>query len=123
MLHDKEPTAESAVSIQSIAQGGKDAPQAIPFLRFPRLVLPGAAVNDILGYAAMGSGIIAAIMVSANVGRRVTGYGFAVFFLSSLVWIAYAFLGDDPPLIIQNGVLAAINLLGVYRWLILKAPG
>lgn len=85
-------------------------------------MLPGTAVNDTLGYLAMGSGIIAAIMVSANAGRRVTGYGFAVFLLSSLAWIAYAFLGRDQPLIIQNGVLAVINLLGVYRWLILKAP-
>jgi type IV secretory pathway TrbD component len=86
-------------------------------------VLPGTAVTDILGYVAMSSGIVAAIMVSVNVGRRVTGYGFAVFLLSSLIWIAYAFLGDDQPLIIQNGVLAVINVLGVYRWLILKAPG
>jgi type IV secretory pathway TrbD component len=86
-------------------------------------VRPGSAVTDILGYVAMSSGIVAAVMVSANIGRRVTGYGFAVFLVSSLIWIAYAFLGDDQPLIIQNGVLAVINVLGVYRWLILKAPG
>ncbi|WP_291203074.1 hypothetical protein [Hyphomonas sp.] len=80
-------------------------------------------MKDILGYVAMSCGIIAAIMVSANVSRRVTGYGFAVLLLSSLIWIAFAFSGYDQPLIIQNSVLAVINLLGVYRWLILKAPG
>lgn len=119
----REPVARSAVSIELTAQAGQDAPLIYPSLRFPRLVLPGAAMNETLGYVAMSSGIVAAIMVSANVGRRVTGYGFAVFLVSSLIWIAYAFLGDDQPLIIQNGVLAVINLLGVYRWLILKAPG
>jgi hypothetical protein len=54
-------------------------------------------VNDILGFLAMSSGLVAAIMVSANVGRRVTGYGFAVFLKSSLTWIAHAFPGDDQP--------------------------
>lgn len=70
----------------------------------------------------MFSGIIAAVMVSANIGRRITGYGFAVFLVSSFAWIAYGFVGDDQPLIIQNAVLALINMLGIYRWLILKKP-
>lgn len=68
----------------------------------------------------MASGIVAAIMVSANFSRRTTGYGFAVFLVSSLVWIAYGVLGADPPLVIQNGILVLINMLGVYRWLVLK---
>lgn len=79
-------------------------------------------MNDILGYAAMLTGIAAAIMVSANIGRRVTGYGFAVFLLSSMAWIGYGLVGDDMPLVIQNGVLGLINILGIYRWLILKSP-
>jgi hypothetical protein len=80
-------------------------------------------MTETLGYAAMTVGIIAAILVSADFGRRVTGYGFVVFFFSSLAWIAYGVLGSDPPLIVQNLVLAVINLVGVYRWLILKAGG
>ncbi len=70
----------------------------------------------------MFSGVVAAIMVSANFGRRMTGYGFAVFLLSSFAWIFYGHVGADKPLVIQNAVLALINVLGIYRWLILKAP-
>ena len=77
-------------------------------------------MTDALGYVAMFSGIVAAVMVSANFGRRVTGYGFAVFLFSSFAWIAYAVIGKDQPLIIQNAVLAVINVLGIYRWLFLK---
>ena len=77
-------------------------------------------MKDALGYVAMASGVVAAMMVSLNFSRRITGYGFAVFLVSSLVWIAYGLIGSDPALVIQNGILFLINILGVYRWLILK---
>ncbi|MBK8199859.1 MAG: hypothetical protein IPK75_16035 [Acidobacteria bacterium] len=80
-------------------------------------------MKDFAGYLAMVSGIIAAVMVSANFGRKVTGYGFAVFAASSLIWVAFGVMKGELPLIVQNGVLFVINLLGIYRWLIMKARG
>jgi nicotinamide riboside transporter PnuC len=80
-------------------------------------------MKDFAGYLAMVSGIIAAVMVSANFGRKVTGYGFAVFAASSLVWVAFGVMKGELPLIVQNGVLFVINLLGIYRWLIMKERG
>ena len=68
------------------------------------------------------SGVIAALMVSLDLGRRVTGWGFAIFVASSLAWIAGAMLSSDEPLWSQNLVLFGINLLGVYRYLIRKKP-
>jgi type IV secretory pathway TrbD component len=77
-------------------------------------------MKDLLGYVAMLTGTLAAIMVSVNAGRRLTGYGFVIFTLSSLTWIAYAMQDGETPLILQNAVLTAINLGGIYRWLIAR---
>ena len=77
---------------------------------------------DILKWAASGSGIVAAFMVSADFGRRVTGLGFVLFVASSICWITGAFLSEDTPLVTQNAVLFGINLFGVYRYLWRKKP-
>lgn len=77
---------------------------------------------DILKWSASISGIIAAFMVSLDLGRRVTGWGFALFVLSSIAWISGALLSSDEPLLSQNAVLFGINIFGVYRYLIRKKP-
>ena len=77
---------------------------------------------EILKWGASISGIVAAFMVALDYGRRITGWGFALFVLSSMAWIAGAFLGSDEPLLSQNLVLFGINILGVYRYLIRKQP-
>jgi hypothetical protein len=66
------------------------------------------------------SGIVAAFMVSLDHGRRITGWGFALFVASSIAWIAGAAMSSDEPLISQNLVLFGINIFGVYRYLIRK---
>lgn len=66
------------------------------------------------------SGIVAALMVSLDSGRRMTGWGFVIFVGSSLAWIAGAILAKDGALGTQNAALFAINLFGVYRYLIRK---
>lgn len=78
---------------------------------------------QVIKWAATLSGIAAALMVSLDFGRRVTGWGFVVFVGSSLCWIAGAVLSKDGALGTQNAVLFAINLLGVYRYLIRKRAG
>lgn len=80
------------------------------------------ATVDILKWAASISGIIACFMVSLDLGRRVTGWGFALFVGSSICWIVGAFMSDDEPLWTQNLVLFCINVFGVYRYLIRKRP-
>ena len=70
-------------------------------------------------YAAI-SGTIAAFMVSLDLGRRVTGWGFVLFVGSSICWITGASLTGDWALGTQNVVLFGINLFGVYRYLIRK---
>ncbi len=66
------------------------------------------------------SGIVAALMVSLDSGRRITGWGFVLFSGSALCWIAGAALSRDGALGTQNVALFAIDLFGVYRYLIRK---
>ncbi len=74
----------------------------------------------ILKWTASISGIVAALMVSLDSGRKITGWGFVVFVGSALCWIAGAALSHDWALGTQNIALLAINLFGVYRYLIRK---
>ena len=77
---------------------------------------------EVLKWFAAISGMVAAFMVSLDLGRRVTGWGFAVFVASSIAWIAGALMSSDEPLWSQNLVLFGINIFGVYRYLIRKKP-
>jgi hypothetical protein len=79
-------------------------------------------LTEILKWFASISGIIAAFMVSLDLGRRVTGWGFVVFVASSIAWIAGALMADDAALVTQNAVLFGINLFGIYRYLWRKKP-
>jgi membrane protein implicated in regulation of membrane protease activity len=61
--------------------------------------------------------IIAASMTAANLGSRITGYGFAVFLIGSLAWLATGILTHQAALTWTNAVLTLLNLFGVWRWL------
>ena len=67
------------------------------------------------------AGAIAALIVSLDLGRRWTGIGFVIFVTSSIALILWGFLGPEAKGIgTQNIILFAINLIGVYRYLIRK---
>jgi hypothetical protein len=61
--------------------------------------------------------VIAASMTAANLGSRITGYGFCVFLLGSLSWFAVSLLTDQPALMWTNAVLTVLNIFGIWRWL------
>lgn len=78
------------------------------------------SIVDAVKWGASISGVIAAFMVSLDLGRRVTGWGFVLFVGSSICWISGAALTGDWALGTQNVALFGINLFGVYRYLIRK---
>lgn len=63
---------------------------------------------------------IAALMVALDVGRKTTGWGFVIFTVGSVAWVIGAVLAADWALTTTNVVLFAINIFGVYRYLIRK---
>jgi uncharacterized membrane protein YccC len=74
-----------------------------------------------LQYYGAVAGAIAALIVSLDLGRQWTGYGFVIFVTSSIALIAWGFLSREGDGIgAQNVVLFVINLVGVYRYLIRK---
>ena len=77
---------------------------------------------EILEWYATVSGIVAALMIAADINRRVTGWGFVLFCTMNLAWIAFGTIDETGGLTTQNIALFAINLLGIYRYLIRKKP-
>jgi len=78
---------------------------------------------DALQYYGAAAGAIAALIVSLDLGRRWTGFGFVIFVTSSIALLLWGFLSKDGEGIgVQNGILFVINVIGVYRYLIRKRP-
>src|SRR6201990_1630270 len=72
---------------------------------------------DTISWVATVATVIAASMTAANLGSRITGYGFAVFLVGSLSWLAAGLLTNQPALVWTNAVLTLLNIFGVWRWL------
>lgn len=61
--------------------------------------------------------MIAAMMTAANLGARVTGWGFVVFTIGSLCWTAIGLSSGQTNLLASNAFLTVVNLVGIWRWL------
>lgn len=80
-------------------------------------------ILDALQYYGAGAATLAALIVALNLGRIWTGWAMVIFVTSSLALIAWGFLKPDSEGIgWQNVALLLINLTGVWRYLIAKAP-
>jgi hypothetical protein len=72
---------------------------------------------DIIQWVATAATILAALVTASNLGARITGYGFGIFLIGSLAWIATAVATNQPALLWTNAVLTALNIFGMWRWL------
>lgn len=61
--------------------------------------------------------MIAAMMTAANLGARVTGWGFVVFSVGAAAWVMVAVASGQQNLLVSNGFLLVVDLVGVWRWL------
>lgn len=73
--------------------------------------------SDLAGWIAPTATMIAAVMTAANLGTRVTGWGFVVFAVGSVAWVIVALTSGQQNLLLSNGFLTVINLVGIWRWL------
>lgn len=74
-------------------------------------------MTDLAGWIAPAATMIAAIMTAANLGTRVTGWGFAVFAVGAVAWIIVAMGSGQHNLLLSNGFLLVVDLFGMWRWL------
>lgn len=68
-------------------------------------------------YLAPAATMIAAMMTAANLGARVTGWGFVVFTVGSICWSIIGITSGQQNLLLTNAFLTFVNLVGVWRWL------
>ncbi len=74
---------------------------------------------EIIEWYATISGVVAALMLASDLGRKVTGFGFVLFCTMNIAWIVHArSQPEGGGLMWQNGILFAVNLLGVYQYLV-----
>jgi hypothetical protein len=74
-------------------------------------------MEDISSWVAPIATAIAACMTAANLGSRVTGWGFVVFTIGSVAWTTYGAVTGQTNLVWQNIFLTLVNLVGIWRWL------
>ena len=76
---------------------------------------------DLAGWIALVATSIAALMTAANLGTRVTGWGFVIFTVSAAAWIVVGVSTHQTQLLWSNAFLAVVDLFGVWRWLALRS--
>ena len=74
-------------------------------------------MDNAASWIATAATIIAACMTASNLGSRITGYGFAVFTIGSIAWLAVGLLTGQPALVWTNVVMTILNVFGIWRWL------
>lgn len=72
---------------------------------------------DIAGWVAPAATMIAAMMTAANLGARLTGWGFVVFTVGSIGWVTIGLASGQTNLVASNAFLTLVNLVGIWRWL------
>ena len=72
---------------------------------------------DIISWIATAATVVAASMTAANLGSRITGYGFVIFTFGALCWIFVGATTHQPALLWTNVVLTFLDAFGIWRWL------
>jgi hypothetical protein len=67
--------------------------------------------------AAIGT-MCAAGLIAADLGRRVTGWGFVLFCAVSITWIVSGLTTGAAPITAMNAILLLINAWGAWQFLI-----
>lgn len=73
--------------------------------------------EDVAHYVAPAATMIAACMTAANLGPRITGWGFAIFTVGSLSWCIIGIASGQQSLVLTNAFLTLVNIIGIWRWL------
>ena len=76
-------------------------------------------MDGVLGWIGAIGAVIAAALIAADLGRKVTGWGFVLFCAVSVVWIVSGLTSKEGmPVAVQNAILLLINAYGVWQFLL-----
>ncbi|MBF0444837.1 MAG: hypothetical protein HQL68_04560 [Magnetococcales bacterium] len=70
----------------------------------------------LLKWLGTSTGIVGAVLVALHISQ--SGYGYVFFLLSSLSWFAAGWHMKESSILVLQGVFVAVNLLGIWRWLV-----
>ena len=62
--------------------------------------------------------LFGAMLIGLIVGGTIVGIGFVFFAASATAWVVAGWRMGEPSLVAMHGVFLAINLLGIWRWLV-----
>lgn len=74
-------------------------------------------MGEVAGWIAPIATMLAAMMTAANLGPRITGWGFVVFLVGSIAWATVGIVTGQTNLLWANGFLTLVNIVGIWRWL------
>lgn len=74
-------------------------------------------MTDLAGWIALAATCVAALMTAANLGARVTGWGFVIFSVGAAAWIVVGLATHQTQLLWSNIFLGVVNVFGIWRWL------
>lgn len=74
---------------------------------------------EIAGWIGGITGPLGAIVLALNI--PISRYGYILFFTSSILMSVYAYHQNDVQVLVQNVLFSAINLVGLFRWVVLPA--
>lgn len=76
-------------------------------------------MNDILQWFGCVTGITGSLFLALN--NKHSGWGFVLFLLSNMFWMAFGISTNAPGLITTQVFFTITSSLGVYKWLIKNA--
>ena len=77
----------------------------------------GMGLVEGLKWLGTGAGILGALLIAANVPSSC--WGFVLFLVSSSSWGVAALIMRETSLVLLQTAFTFINLLGIYRWLLI----
>ncbi len=69
-----------------------------------------------LEWAGCATGVLGALLLALN--NRYSGWGFALFLLSNVFWIAFGLRTRTHSLVTMQMAFTATSLIGIYQWLV-----
>ena len=73
---------------------------------------------SVVNWTAAVATLIAAFTIAANLGARITGWGFVGYVMASALWIWSQTTATEPDtsVVFMHSVLLVVNLFGAWRW-------
>ena len=75
-------------------------------------------MNGPLEWIAAFGTMLAAALVAADLGRKVTGWGFVLFCAVAVTWVISGLTSHAMPIAAMNAILLLINAWGVWQYLL-----